>query len=75
VKTLTISISNEKYNKFGLKNGNLKYTDFKNLVVNELFRTQLVKCVKSAQKCGLSSMTMNEINEEVRTVRRSICAL
>lgn len=70
MKTLTVTISDKEYGTFGLKKDNLKYSDLKNLIINELFRKQLVKSVKSAEKCGLSSMTMNEINEEVKAVRR-----
>jgi len=35
----------------------------------QLFREQLAKCVKSAEKCGLSSMIMSEINEEIKAAR------
>jgi len=75
MKTLTVVISDEKYNKFGIKNDSLKYSDFRKIIIDELFRQQISKCVKIAEKCGLSSMTMDEINDEVSAARREKCAM
>ena len=70
MKTLTIAIPDKKYRMFGIRKNNLRYSDFRKLVITEYFRQQMDKCLKSAEECGLSKMTMEEITEEVRAVRR-----
>ena len=71
MKTLTISISDIEYSKFGLKSDKLTFSDFIDLVSKELTRQNLDKCLELADKYGLSQLTMDEITNEVRTVRRN----
>jgi len=70
MKTLKVSISDIEYNKFGLKQEQLSFTDFIELVSKELMRQNLNKCVELANKYGLSKMTMDEISDEVKAVRK-----
>jgi hypothetical protein len=70
MKTLNISISDIEYNKFGLQNDKLNFSDFVELVSNELSRQNLNKCVELAEKYGLSKITMDEIGKEVKAVRK-----
>jgi len=70
MKTLTVVVSDERYNKFGIRSGNLRYSDLRKIIIDELFRKQINKCVKIAEKCGLASMTMDEINKEVSAARK-----
>jgi hypothetical protein len=69
MRTLNISILGIEYNKFGIKNDNLTFTDFIDLVSKELDHQNLAKCVAVAEKYGLSKMTMGEITNEVKIVR------
>jgi hypothetical protein len=69
MRTLNISISDSEYSKFGIKNDNLNFTDFIDLVSKELTRQNLNKCLELADKYGLSKMTMDEITDEVKAVR------
>ena len=71
MKTLNISISDLEYNKFGIKNDRLSFSDLIEVVSNELARQTLDKCVAFAQKHGLSKMTMEEISKEVKAVRKN----
>jgi hypothetical protein len=71
MKTLKVSISDIEYNKFGLKQEQLSFTDFIELVSKELMRQNLNKCVELANKYGLSKMTMDEISNEVKAVRKN----
>ncbi|SHM15204.1 hypothetical protein [Mucilaginibacter sp. OK098] len=71
MRTLNISISDIEYNKFGLQNDKLSFSDFVELVGNELSRQNLNKCVELAEKYGLSKLTMDEICKEVKAVRRN----
>ena len=71
MRTLNISISDIEFNKFGIKKDNLTFTEFVELISIELMRQNLDKCVELAEKYGLSSMTMDEINEEIKAVRNA----
>ena len=71
MRTLNVSISDIEYNKFGLKDSNLNFTEFVDIVSKELIRQNLDKCIELAQKHGLSKMTMDEITNEVKEVRKN----
>lgn len=71
MKTLNVSISEIEYTKFGLKSDSLTFTDFIDIVSRELTRQNLNKCVELADRYGLSKMTMEEITDEVKAVRRN----
>ncbi len=70
MRTLNISISDIEYNKFGLKDDKLTFTDFIDLISKELTRQNLNKSVELAEKYGLSKMSMDEITDEVKAVRK-----
>lgn len=71
MRTLNVSISEIEYNKFGLKNDKLTFTEFIDLVSKELTRQNLNKCIVLAEKYGISKMTMDDITSEVKAVRRN----
>ncbi|HEY0262275.1 MAG TPA: hypothetical protein VGB95_04565 [Chitinophagales bacterium] len=71
MKTLNIQISDIEYNKFGFSKDQLNFGEILDLVSKELARQSLEKCVQLAEKYGLSSMTMDEISEEVKAVRNA----
>ena len=70
MRTLNVSISEYEYQKFAIKNDKITFTDFVDLVSKELIRQNLDKCLELADKYGLSKMTMDEITDEVKAVRR-----
>jgi hypothetical protein len=70
MRTLNVSISDLEYNKFGLKQDQISFTDFIELVSKELMRQNLNKCIELSSKFGLSKMTMEEISNEVKAVRK-----
>lgn len=69
METLKISISKSDKEKFGIIKNDLTFLELMNIVKNQRMRENLRKCVKIAEKHGLSSMSLNEINEEIKTVR------
>lgn len=71
MKTLRISISDIEYAKFGIRNETISFSDFVDMVSRELTRQNLNKCVELAEKYGISTMTMDEITEEVKAVRKN----
>jgi hypothetical protein len=60
-----------EFNNLGIKNENITFTEFKELVKREVMRNNLNNCLALAEKVGLSSMTINEINEEIKLVRNA----
>lgn len=71
MRTLKISISELEYNKFGIPNDQLSFTDFIDLVSRELSRQTLNNSVKLAEKLGLAKLSMDEITNEVKAVRKN----
>ena len=71
MRTLNVSISDIEFNKFGLKNNSITFTDFIDIVSKELTRQNLNKCIELAEKYGLSKTTMEEITNEVKAVRQN----
>jgi len=70
MKTLSVTISDLEFKKFGLKVDSLSFTDFIELVRKELVKQNLQKSLELASKYGLSNLTMEEITDEVKAVRR-----
>ena len=68
MRTINISISDMEYNHLGIKNENITFHEFTELVKREVLRNNLNNCLALAEKYGLSSMKMNEINEEIKSV-------
>jgi len=71
MRPLNVSISDIEYNKFGLKEDKLTFTDFIDIVSKELTRQNLSKCLELADKYGISKMTIDEITNEVKAVRKN----
>jgi hypothetical protein len=70
MRTLSVAISEIEYNKFGIKESKLNFTDFVDIVSKELTRQNLSKCIELAEKYGLSKMSIDEITNEVKAERR-----
>ncbi|MEI6754611.1 MAG: hypothetical protein WCK78_15765 [Paludibacter sp.] len=71
MRTLNISISDFEYNQFGINNESLSFTEFVDIVNKELTKQMLNKCVQLSEKYKLSTMTMDEISNEVKAVRNA----
>jgi hypothetical protein len=71
MKVLNVSISELEFYKIAIKKESLTFTEFVELISRELMRQNLDRCVELAEKHGLSTMTMDEISEEVNAVRNA----
>ncbi len=71
MKTLNISISELEYNKFGLKNEKLSFSELLEIVNREMQKINLRKSVALAEKYGISKLTSEEINDEITAVRKN----
>ncbi|MEO5650901.1 MAG: hypothetical protein ABIR03_13395 [Ginsengibacter sp.] len=70
MRTLNISISEVEYNRFGLKEDKLSFSELLDIVSREIARENLRKSVQLGEKYGLSKVTMEEIDEEIKAVRK-----
>ena len=68
MRTISIDISELEYEKFGFRTDKLSFSEFVEMVTRELSRQNLSKSVELSERYGLSSMTMDEISEEVKAV-------
>jgi hypothetical protein len=71
MRTLNVSISDIEFQKFGLKQEQLTFSDIIDLVSKEMLRQNLDKCLLLSEKYGISNMTMDEITNEVKAVRQN----
>lgn len=71
MRTINIDISELEFQKFGLKTERLSFSDFVDIISRELSRQNLAKTVELAERYGLSNMTMDEISNEVKAVRKN----
>lgn len=69
MQTLQIKISNTDYQKYNLKSREIKFTDLVDLISKEYVRKALLECNEIAEQEGLSKMTLDEINAEIKAVR------
>jgi hypothetical protein len=69
MRTLNVSISDVEFNKFGIKNNELTFTEILDLVSKELMRQNLKKCIELAEKYGLSTLMLDDINDEIKAAR------
>lgn len=71
MRTINISISDLEFKKFGLKNGDLSFSELIDLVSREISRDNLRKSIQLGEKYGLSAMTTADINKEIKAVRKN----
>lgn len=71
MRTINVSISDLEYNKFSLKSDKFSFTEFVDIISNELAKQTLNDCIELAEKYGLSKMSMEEITAEVKAVRNA----
>jgi len=69
MQTIQIKISKTDFRKYNFGNKEIKFTDLVDLISQEYARKALLECNEIAEQNGLSKMTMDEINNEIKSVR------
>ena len=69
MQTIQIKISKTDFQKYNFGNKEIKFTDLVDLISQEYARKALLECNEIAEQNGLSKMTMDEINNEIKSVR------
>jgi len=70
MKTISVDISDVEYNAFGLSKSRFLFSEITDLIECQIAKQAMRRCVDIASRNGLSSMTTDEINAEVKAVRR-----
>jgi hypothetical protein len=69
MRTIQIKISETDFKRYKLDEQELKFTDLVEKISLEYAKKALLECNEIAQQVGLSDMTMEEINAEIKAVR------
>lgn len=71
MKTLQIQISEADFQRYNLGGMKLKFAELVEKISLEYARKALLECNEIAKQIGLSDMTMDEINAEIKAVRNA----
>lgn len=69
MRTLQLKVSETDFQKYNLGSKEIKFTDLVDLISREYARKALLECNVIAEQKGLSKLTMDEINAEIKSVR------
>ena len=71
MRTLQIKVSETDFQKYNLGSKEIKFTDLVDLISREYARKALIECNEIAEQEGLSEMTIDEINNEIKATRNA----
>lgn len=69
MKSLNVEISEFEYEQFGLKKNTILFSDLVQIIRREILKQSLEKTLELAESRGLSAMTIDEFNEEIKAYR------
>ncbi|UZO79267.1 hypothetical protein NBT05_09815 [Aquimarina sp. ERC-38] len=71
MKSVTVQLSDFEYSQLGLSKSTIPFSELIEIIGKKITKQTLEKSVQLANQYGLSKMTMEEIDKEVRTVRNA----
>lgn len=71
MNTITVKISSVDKKRLNIKDKEIDYVDFEQLIKLSIARERLKEVVYIARKTGLSKMTAKEIEAEIKAYRES----
>ncbi len=69
MQTIQVKISDSDFQRYQFNNSEIKFTDLVDKISLEFARQSLLECNAIAEKVGLSNMTLEEIDAEIKAVR------
>jgi len=69
MKSVNVQISDFEFNQLGLNKNTLSFSELIEIISKKITKQTLEKSIQLADKYGLSKMTMEEIDEEVKAYR------
>jgi len=70
MRTLNVSISDKDFNYYGLNPAIKSFNEIADRIRKITIREALYNCQQTAQEVGLSELSMEEIDKEIKAVRR-----
>jgi len=71
MKSVNIQISDFEFNQLGLNKNTISFSELIEIIGKRITKQTLEKSIELAEKYGLSKMTMEEINEEIKAYRNA----
>lgn len=69
MKSVNVQISDYEFEQWGLDKKNLKFSELVEMIEKKITKQTLEKSIELAARYGLSEMTMEEIDEEIKAYR------
>ncbi|OBX25106.1 hypothetical protein [Gelidibacter algens] len=66
MKSVNVEISDFEFNQLGLNKTTLSFSELMEIIGKKITKQTLEKSVQLANKYGLSKMTMEEIDDEIK---------
>lgn len=71
MKSVNVQISDFEFNQLGLKKTTLSISELIEIIGKKITKQTLEKSIKLANEYGLSKMTMEEIDDEIKAHRNA----
>jgi hypothetical protein len=71
MKSIKIELSDMEYDDLGLNKKSMSWSELVDIIGKKITKQTLEKSVQFANEYGLSNMSMNEINEEIKEYRNA----
>ncbi|MEH6659801.1 MULTISPECIES: hypothetical protein [Flavobacteriaceae] len=71
MKSVNIQISDFEFNQLGLNKDTLSFSELIEIIGKKITKQTLEKSILLANKYGLSKMTMEEIDDEIKAYRNA----
>jgi len=72
MKTVTVLIEEKDFFDYSFNNDTILFDELKKIMTKKIIKQAILKCQQIAQKTGLSNLTMDEINSEIKAVRNNV---
>lgn len=71
MKSVNIQISDFEFNQLGLSEGTISFSELVEIMEKKITKQTLERSIRLANKYGLSKMTMEEIDDEIKAHRNA----
>ena len=71
MKSVNVQISDYEYSQLGLSKNTLSFSELVEILEKKITKQTLEKSIQLASKHGLSEMTMEDIDSEVKALRNA----
>jgi len=69
MKTVNVEISDVEFKELGLQKNTMSFSELIEIIGRRISKQALERSIELSEKYGLSNMTMDDINEEIKAVR------